>query len=503
MSYDVLLANLGFDIDPFSKTNADEELNLSDYFVSPPFFAAVHGDHNDPKSALVFAPRGGGKTALKRKIELSSVDQPFLCVTYNEFNVTGLSLAQIDLGYHLRNLVQLTLVATITAASQRGLASLSHDDRHLLYLLIKEHLSQIDQAELKHAISSVKNFSDQAVDLWNRFTGPIGLVLNSLLERIGMAKAEISGFEAAAGKLGPMDDRLKLLQSIANKLGYHSIYILVDRIDENALTGAADSSYKFVAPLIANLQILELPRVAFKLFLWNHLLDDYRKVARPDRIKYYELEWQHDQLQSMLSQRLRAHSRARVGSMDQIAQVGIDLGLDKTIAIFAQGSPRTMVRICKEILDQQSEIDSNAVQISSEAITRGFEKFSENLSRELFSDTVIRELKRTNRCDFTIRHIYSTVFKVTQPAGLSKVGSWENVGAVKQVGTIQETSGARKSNHYALASLPLAKHVFSKTPIAEFVSQKIRVCRNCDSVLLRDWDITSPQLCDECQRENH
>ncbi len=90
MSYSDLLHNLGFVVDPFAKTNADEEELLKSYFIQPPFFKAVYGDLVTPKSAVVFAPRGGGKTALKRMLELSSLSDNFLCVTYNQFGVAGL-----------------------------------------------------------------------------------------------------------------------------------------------------------------------------------------------------------------------------------------------------------------------------------------------------------------------------------------------------------------------------------------------------------------------------
>jgi hypothetical protein len=85
MSYANLLHNLGFQIDPFAKTNADEEDHLKSYFIEPPFFKAVYGDLASPKSALVFAPRGGGKTALKRMLELSSQTDPFLCINIQPF----------------------------------------------------------------------------------------------------------------------------------------------------------------------------------------------------------------------------------------------------------------------------------------------------------------------------------------------------------------------------------------------------------------------------------
>jgi hypothetical protein len=135
MSY---IQQFGFDADPFAKTNADEEERLSEYFIPPPFFTAVFGDYLTPKSSLVFAPRGNGKTALKRRIELSSQETALLCITYNEFDVNNKKLAQIDLEYHLRNIVKLTLVAVITAI-QNKVDALADDDRHLIYLFTKEY----------------------------------------------------------------------------------------------------------------------------------------------------------------------------------------------------------------------------------------------------------------------------------------------------------------------------------------------------------------------------
>ena len=70
--------NLGFNNHPFSKTNADEEPNLEEYFVPPPFFDAIVGDSSNPSASIVFAPRGGGKTAQRRMVEKSSAALQFL-----------------------------------------------------------------------------------------------------------------------------------------------------------------------------------------------------------------------------------------------------------------------------------------------------------------------------------------------------------------------------------------------------------------------------------------
>lgn len=308
-------------------------------------------------------------------------------------------------------------------------------------------------------------------------------------------------FQDAGGKLGPLTDQLVTLQRISAKLGYPSVYFLIDRVDENPLTGTAEKAYSFIEPLITDLQLLETPGFAFKFFLWDLLIDDYRKVARPDRIKYYQLEWKYDQLAQMLSERLKAYSNGCVSSLQEISDASFPISLDGTVAICAQGSPRNVVRICKEILDQQSEIDSRAKRISGDAVRIGFERIAENITKELFNDTVIKELQKTHRCDFTIRYIYSDVFKITQPAALNKVHTWENAGAILQLGSIQQSKGRKPSNHYGIAHILLAKYIFSTIPIGEFIRDKTRVCPSCKRVLVRDWDQRSPQQCNFCQNE--
>jgi len=171
------------------------------------------------------------------------------------------------------------------------------------------------------------------------------------------------------------------------------------------------------------------------------------------------------------------------------------------VAILAQGSPRTLVRICKEILDQQSEIDPSVSVVSSEAIEMALRRIADNITHETYSDSVIKDLQRTKRCDFTIRHLYADVFKVTQPAALNKVRLWETADAVHLLGTIQEAKKGRFSNHYAINNILFAMHVFAHVPLDEFFAHKIRTCNSCKNILLRDWDVRTPQHCQHCQHE--
>lgn len=286
-----MLYSLGFERDPFAKTNADEEELLEDYFIEPPFFKAVYGDIYAPRSAVVYAPRGGGKTALKRMIELSARADPFLSVTYNSFPTAGLKLKDINLEYHLRNIVRVLLVAVLSSAATSGVEGLTQVDRHFLYVLAKEHLSQLSRADLKDAISSVTHISDRAKEVWNKLTGPISAGLSVALAHWGFKAPEISKFEMDKAKAGTLDEQIRFLVSVVPRFGFGSAYVLVDKVDENPFTGGAAASLAFIRPLLSDLGILETTGMAFKLFLWDRMEGDARVFSRPDRIKTYTLKW--------------------------------------------------------------------------------------------------------------------------------------------------------------------------------------------------------------------
>ena len=79
------LARLGFSENPFQFTNADEEDLLQSYFVPPPYFSSVWGNPLVPQSHVVFAPRGGGKSAQRRMIEFKAQEEDVFTITYDRF----------------------------------------------------------------------------------------------------------------------------------------------------------------------------------------------------------------------------------------------------------------------------------------------------------------------------------------------------------------------------------------------------------------------------------
>jgi hypothetical protein len=144
--------------------------------------------------------------------------------------------------------------------------------------------------------------------------------------------------------------------------------------------------------------------------------------------------------------------------------------------------------------------------ISERALLSGIEVIAEELAGEAIPPNVLKDLKKLKRADFTVRHIYADVFRISQPSGLQKVQSWQDSGAVlkignrqEKIGNRQEKSGNRPSNVYGVASPIVLKNIFSDMDALDFWEKKVRFC-DCGILLLRDWDNSKSHSCHVCER---
>jgi hypothetical protein len=117
------LGSYGFEENPFTTTNADDEPELQSYFVPPPYFSSVIGSPTKPKSTIVFAPRGGGKSAQKVMVEKAANGDKanrFLCVSYDTFLLEGrFTLEDANVGWHLRNICRLIILGLLLAYDEK------------------------------------------------------------------------------------------------------------------------------------------------------------------------------------------------------------------------------------------------------------------------------------------------------------------------------------------------------------------------------------------------
>ena len=114
MTLEQYINNLGFEINPFQYSNADKEVEyLDSYFIEPDYFEDVWGNPYNPVSNIVYAPRGGGKTAQRIMIEKrAKKSRDILAITYTNHDLSEFKkIEEVNLQYHLIYLNRLLLIS--------------------------------------------------------------------------------------------------------------------------------------------------------------------------------------------------------------------------------------------------------------------------------------------------------------------------------------------------------------------------------------------------------
>jgi hypothetical protein len=488
-----LLERLGFQGDPFASTNADDEPLLAAYFVPPPYFATVRGDPANPKSHVVLAPRGGGKSAQRRMIEAVSGDENFNCVTYDRFEIpAGFTLGDASWDYHIEHLCRLITVSLLVAldAEPGRVEGLTKDEKQLIRVCSERFLGDLNARELAAAIESVKTFGDKAKEFWQKFGGPVAGVIDVILERLKLHAVDVDPkFRDSMAKPDSLRYLLGRLTAVSQSVGFASTYVLIDRVDETELTMMdAASTLAFIRPLLVDLATLEHDGLGFKFFLWDAIGDEYKaRGARPDRIPIYELHWSVTDLITMISERLKAFSQGSVRSLNQLFCEGIGIDVDSLAAHLASGSPRDLIRLMDRVVAEETRTSTESTCIGPAALWTGVRAFSEIRATELFPAQLV-ELRRvgaTGSVTFTVNILANDIYRVTAQAARARVQGWQNTGMVGKIDE-QLNPPNRPMYVYGPIDLRLAIAMLPNFTPQEVLANYALVCPACQLVAISD-----------------
>ena len=486
-----LFERLGFDAHPFAKTNADEEPNLDSYFVPPPFYDAVTGDAGTPNASLVLAPRGGGKTALRRMLEKQAYANSYLAVTYDRFEFgADQRLADITLQYHLRNIITRILVSYLSylAESPDLLVKLDKRDRSYVSLFTHTYLGKLTGASLQELIKELRGMPEKFREFWHNNVGFLESVVNLLLKKYNLEPIDLPDAKQEEKTLSETyKHQLSYLRDLVKRLGFKAIYVLVDKLDESEHTGNdAEAAYALLRPMLRDLELLGLSGYGFKFFVWDKISEHHREDARPDRIHQYRLEWSREQLQKVLRERLRAFSSGRKLSFRDICDDGIPFDIDAAICLVASKSPRNVIRLCEKIYAAQSDLDDRASSISSTAIDNGTLAYCEQVSNDTYGEDMIRELQRVGRELFTVNYLANDVFKVEANSVRNKITSWTNAGLVKQIGSLAVDTSRRPLNLYYVIDPAVVRLIHRTMSLEDILRNMWLPCSSCRADNLMD-----------------
>ena len=253
----------GFTENPFLLTDAETDSHLEEYFVEPDGFGDILGDAKSPKSAVLFAPRGSGKTASRVIVDRWSrapgrLGGNVLNVTYTVFDsLVGQITPSLSEGYIANLNVHHHAIEIMKAAMVR-LLELFLAEPDLCYRAVNAPFDA--QAHIAHWLKHYAHNHTQAqCQCW------VELLRTLPHEDFDVQKIPDS----------PVQDFYTFV-SLIRALGKDAVYVLVDRVDELSPTPITYDplfGVLLLAPLISHLTLLEHESTAFKFFLPTSTLD--------------------------------------------------------------------------------------------------------------------------------------------------------------------------------------------------------------------------------------
>lgn len=321
------LARIGFRHGhPFALKEADREGNLlQSYFVEHPAYNQLI-DVEQPTSGILAAPRGAGKSAIRRMFETYYASPAFegrvLLVRFTDWSPIvgqtsqpGFASAQ----FHLDEIVRLLVVSLAATPTAPWLGRPQSPDLlgylHWLCATYCEYLTPSEVARLEQRGWLAAH--NQPADAHYTMSALPGVM------------------------------RLRIIAQILHSIGFHACYILIDRIDELfATTADWHTGAQLLAPLVCNLQLNEIPGLGIKYFIPSEIMAFLQKNygLRIDRITYARLAWDDQQLRSILANRLSTFSSGFISSLAALAQPNVP-NIDEQIVTAATGSPRNLLNL--------------------------------------------------------------------------------------------------------------------------------------------------------------
>ncbi len=371
---------------PFAVNEADREPFVPECFVDPGIYDRVK---NDPRTDLVFAPRGGGKSALR--VMLASDSRPqqpphahprssVLSVTYTDFapvlSACQQDLSQLTAMHHIAQILGEACAALLEALWQDDalIEALSPLDRSLF----ADYCRQFNPALLEpHAVYRriLPVYPEDDISWPELRKAVIERQLGPLLGKDGTLPPRLQLYadlvDDVPGSLASSNSPQTLLsefKDVVQRIGLQAVYILIDRLDEQLLTFRnPDKLAALIAPLLTNLPLMEMAGVAFKFFLPREARKAVMAFVRSERLRIQEVTWEKKDLYELLRQRLYIYSDEAIQSLGKLCDDRLALHIERQIVEMADGSPRRLLQLGAALLDAHVSLSPQESLITQEA----------------------------------------------------------------------------------------------------------------------------------------
>ncbi len=394
----------GFPDNPFANHQAESENRLSEYFVDTLFYDYIWGDPKNPRSMIIAAERGCGKSAHRIMIAQAcrqhKSQSHVLAVEYTGLDrwedVTNISSRKSLLHEHLAHLLgSITDVFIDCLINDDALAmEMLMQNMGLLKWFWRTYGSAAHRSsrfyttlcsQLRSRSMELTNFIDRATFAaqWDASR------LSSILKET--PAWELIPVRLICGLVDATPEGLKTQHLPANKLysqliqliqssGLNAVYVLVDGVDESAtLKIKPDQVAEIWGPLVAESPMMEIPGNAFKFFLpldVTHALEKHLAMG-VRQIPVRRLHWTDEALVELLAERLSAFStNSSITDIGQLCDDDLARDIRGHLISAANGVPRRLLRIAEQLIIEHCRYaaDKDAIQRQAwEATQRALE----------------------------------------------------------------------------------------------------------------------------------
>ncbi len=339
----------GFRFDPFIPLDAAADPHLSQYLVGHHIFARVWGDG----ISWVFAPAGGGKTALRISVMQAcwvgqETNRPFPIPYVPPFLSWGHAHPSEE--EHLAALARAGAIALFLTLAHRvhWFFRLDRAERRRVAEMLRWNLSGPLSSYLERcrAIPNPQTLSE--------VLDPAFIIQNPPSPADLMKWCD--ALEAAVGDEvpPPLVERWTLLKELLQDLGFPSIYVLLDGLDGAPETVASPSSAALcLEPLVRRAERWAEERVFLKGFLpaeAQPLLEDrFRNLFAPARVSV--IHWTPDLLAEVIRRRVYVATEGTFGSLDALASPALR-DIETLLAKTVYPLPREMLVITRRVIEE-------------------------------------------------------------------------------------------------------------------------------------------------------
>ncbi len=369
---------LGLAYNPYKYVEASSDPHLGDYLIG--HHVSTHIRRQEP--LLVFAPHGGGKTALRLLagrqawIERRALPVAYLLPTHTRYQ------DHATFAEHLRGIVRATAIALWIAIAFRPELALSLNSAQLTQLvtLLDAHLP----ARLAHYLAILRDegtpavlavFLDRVVNLPDP---PHEMLVHEFCDKLE------KHLPASQSSPSSIEQSWRAqCEFIFDTFAFPALELLVDGVDATPRTFAnPDAEVRWLAPLLEHAPRWADQKIFLKAFLPEDAQHELLELSHiRANFGVTSIEWSPSHLTEMLRRRLYAASHGIFNSLNVIAAPDVQ-EIESQIANTALPRPREAIALTQRVLDSYAaRLGAHEDNLTAQDLERAFKAYRSEIEQ--------------------------------------------------------------------------------------------------------------------------